>query len=69
MAKSGATYTYHHGDLVEVLDEQGNSMGKFRVSRQVNPRTVKVVDQHGIVRPYSIERIRLVERRKTSASA
>jgi hypothetical protein len=52
----------NRGDLVEAFDEQGRSLGRFRISRVVNPRVVKVVDEDGIVKSFHPDRLKLVNR-------
>lgn len=52
----------NRGDLVEAIDEKGQASGRYRVSRVVNPRTVKVVDEDGIIKSFPPDRLRLVER-------
>lgn len=52
----------NRGDLVEAFDEKGQTAGRYRVSRVVNPRTVKVVDEDGIIKSFPPDRLRLVER-------
>ena len=52
----------NRGDLVEALDEKGQSLGQFRISRVVNPRVVKVVDEDGIVKSFHPDRLKLVHR-------
>jgi len=47
---------------VEAFDEQGRSLCKFRISRVVNPRVVKVVDEDGIVKSFHPDRLKLVHR-------
>lgn len=52
----------NRGDLVEAFDEQGRSLGRYKISRVVNPRVVKVVDEDGIIKSFHPERLRLVQR-------
>ncbi len=52
----------NRGDLVEAFDEQGRSLGQYRISRVVNPRVVKVVDDDGIIKSFHPDRLRLVHR-------
>ena len=52
----------NRGDLVEAFDDQGRSLGRYRISRVVNPRTVKVVDEDGIIKTFHPDRLKLVQR-------
>jgi len=52
----------NRGDLVEAFDDQGRSLGRYKISRVVNPRVVKVVDEDGIIKSFHPERLRLVQR-------
>lgn len=54
--------SYNRGDQVEVLDENGHAIGQYRISRVLNPKTVKVVDENGIVKSFPPARLKLVRR-------
>lgn len=63
MSDSG-NVSLSRGDLVEAYDDQGKPRGRYRVSRVVNPRVVKVVDEDGIVKSFPFDRLKLVEKNR-----
>lgn len=59
---SDSYVSFNRGDLVDAYDDNGNLVGRFRISRVAGPKVVKVVNEDGIIKSFPPNRLKLQKR-------